>query len=157
MKTFFRVAVASDETDIALLGARFGIAALMLTHGIPKLIMLFSGQPIQFPPVLGMSAEFSLALAVAAEVLCSILVLIGFGTRLVVIPLAITMIIAAFLIHGNDPLSVKEPALQYLLVYVVLFLTGSGKYSLDYLWQGRAATIHTNRRIESPVTQLDPS
>ena len=141
MKTFFRVAVASDETDIALLGARFGIAALILTHGIPKLIMLFSGQPIQFPPVLGMSAEFSLALAVAAEVLCSILVLIGFGTRLVVIPLAITMIIAAFLIHGNDPLSVKEPALQYLLVYVVLFLTGSGKYSLDYLWQGRAASI----------------
>ena len=141
MKTFFKVAEASNETDIALLGARFGIAALMLTHGIPKLIMLFSGQPIQFPPVLGMSAEFSLALAVGAEVLCSIFVLIGFGTRLVVIPLAITMIIAAFLIHGNDPLSVKEPALQYLLVYVVLFLTGSGKYSLDYLWQGRAASI----------------
>lgn len=29
--------------DIALLIARVGIAALMLTHGIPKLLMLFSG------------------------------------------------------------------------------------------------------------------
>ena len=157
MKAILKVAEVSEATDAALLGARLGIAALMLTHGIPKLIMFLSGQPVQFPPVLGMSAEVSLALAVAAEVFCSIFVLIGFGTRLAVIPLAITMIIAAFLIHGNDPLSVKEPALQYLFVYVVLFLTGSGKYSLDYRWQGRAATIHTNRRIESPVTQLDPS
>lgn len=135
MKILFKVAPASEPTDIALLIARIGISALMLTHGLPKLVMLFSGQPVQFPPVLGMTAEFSLALAVAAEVLCSIFILVGFGTRLAVVPLAVTMLIAAFLIHANDPLTVKEPALHYLLVYAMLFLTGSGRHSVDYWLQ----------------------
>ena len=115
MKKIFSVNKGTT-TDIALIIARISIAALMLTHGIPKLVMLFSGAPVQFPQVLGMSAEFSLALAVFAEVFCSILLLAGFATRLAVIPLAITMLVAVFLIHAADPLSVKEPALHYLLV-----------------------------------------
>lgn len=151
MKNIFKVGQASEATDIALLIARIGIAALMLTHGIPKLMMLFSGESVQFPPVLGLSPEFSLALAVSAEVLCSIFVLIGFGTRLAVIPLAITMLVAVFLIHWNDPLSAKEPALQYLLVYLMLFLTGSGKYSFDYLSQAIGAINQTSQRNESPA------
>ena len=116
MKRIFNVAQAPNPTDIALLIARTGIAALMLTHGIPKLLMLLSGAPIQFPPVFGMSAEISLSLAVLAEVVCSIFLLIGFATRLAVIPLAITMLVAVFSIHASDPLSVKESGLHYLLV-----------------------------------------
>ena len=151
MKAIFKVAEVSEATNAALLGARIGIAALMLTHGIPKLVMLFSGQPMQFPPVFGMSPELSLALAVVAEVLCSIFILIGLGTRLAVIPLAITMIIAAFVVHENDPLSVKESALQYLLVYVVLFVTGSGKFSVDHLLRDRLETKPENGIIVGPL------
>src|SRR5436853_7655985 len=115
MKKIFSVHKATTTTDIALVIARIGIAALMLTHSIPKLVMLFSEAPVQFPQVLGMSAELSLALAVFAEVFCSILLLAGFATRLAVIPLAITMLLAVFFIHAADLLSVKEPALHYLL------------------------------------------
>lgn len=144
MKKILSVNNTSNTTDLALLIARVGIAALMLTHGIPKLLMLFSGAPVQFPPVMGMSAELSLSLTVFAEVFCSVFILAGFATRLAVVPLAITMLVAVFLILGADPLKVKEPALQYLLVYIVLAVAGSGKYSLDYLVQKKGATAKEN-------------
>ena len=137
MKKIVSVHQNSNGTDLALLIARVGIALLMLTHGLPKLQMLFSGAPIQFPPMFGMSAEFSLAMAVFAEVFCSLLLLAGLGTRLAVVPLIITMAVAVFVIHVSDPFAKQEPALQYLLVYVVLLLAGSGKYSMDYLLQKR--------------------
>ena len=155
MKQILSVNKATTATDIALVIARIGIAALMLTHGIPKLAMLFSGAPVQFPQVLGMSVEFSLALTIFAEVFCSILLLAGFATRLAVIPLAITMLAAVFLVHAADPLSVKEPALHYLLVYIVLLLAGSGKYSIDYVLQlKRATTSYRNQKVQDPTLAI---
>ena len=133
MKKIFTTNNNTSTTDLALLVARIGIAALMLTHGLPKLGMLFSGGPVQFPPVLGMSAELSLALAVFAEVFCSILILVGFATRLATLPLIVTMLVAVLMVHAADPFSVKEVAVQYLLAYVVLLFAGSGRYSIDYL------------------------
>lgn len=135
MKKILKVNEATTATDIAVLIARIGIATLMLTHGIPKLMMLISGGPIMFPPVFGMSPELSLVLAVFAEVVCSVLLLAGLGTRLALIPLFFTMLVAALLIHSSDPFAVKEPALLYSLVFGTLFFTGSGRYSLDYLLQ----------------------
>jgi putative oxidoreductase len=138
MKTVFSTNNLSNTTDIGLLIARVAIAALMFTHGIPKLMMLLSGAPIQFPAVMGMSAALSLGLTIFAEVLCSVFILIGLATRLAVIPLIITMLIAVLFIHQADPFAVKESALHYLLVYVVLLFTGSGKYSIDNLFQTKS-------------------
>jgi len=155
MKKIISVNKANKTTDIALLTARIAIAAMMLTHGIPKLVMLFSGAPVQFPPVLGMSAEFSLILTVFAEVVCSVFILAGFGTRVAVIPLAITMLTAVFLIHAADPFSVKESALHYLVVYIILLLAGSGKYSVDYLLQKRyAASNYKGVKSQDPTLAI---
>ena len=142
MKKILNVNNAGSATDIALLVARTGIAALMLTHGIPKLMMLLSGGPVQFPPVMGMSAELTLGLTVFAEVFCSILLLAGFATRLAVIPLIITMATAVIFIHAADPFGKQEPAFQYMLVYLVLLFAGSGRFSVDYLMQGKKATAN---------------
>ena len=151
MKRILSVNKTSDAIDIGLLIARVMIAALMLTHGIPKLQMLLSGEPVKFLPVMGMSPELSLGLTVFAEVICSIMLLVGFATRLAAIPLIITMLIAALLIHAADPIAVKEPALHYLLVYVMLLLAGSGKYSIDYLLQNK--TVRSNRGDTSKEQQ----
>lgn len=153
MKKIFHVNKASNATHAALLLARVGIAALMLTHGLPKMGLLFSDAAIQFPAVMGMSPQLSLAMTVFAEVLCSVLILTGFATRLAVIPLAITMLVAVVLIHAADPFSAKEPALHYLLVYVILLFTGSGKFSIDYLLQPKAARA-TQRRAETASTLI---
>lgn len=136
MKRILSVNNSAATTDMALLVARVGIGAIMLTHGIPKMMMLFSGAPVQFPPVMGLTPELSLGLAVFAEVLCSIFLMAGFATRLAVLPLIITMLVAALVFHGADPFAKQEPSLQFLLAYVVLLLAGSGRYSIDYLLQG---------------------
>jgi putative oxidoreductase len=152
MKKIIHVHKAATITDIALFVARLGIGALMLTHGIPKIVMLFSGAAVQFPPVLGMSPELSLGLAVFAEVFCSVLLIAGFATRLTVVPLIITMLVAALIIHSADPFVKQESSLQYLLVYVVLFFAGSGKYSIDYLLQAnRTQNKYNPREVQDPT------
>ncbi len=155
MKKLLKVNDSSNTTGIALLVARVGIALLMLTHGLPKLMMLFSGAPVQFPPVMGLSSELSLGLTVLAEVGCSLLLLAGFATRLATIPLIITMLVAVFVIHAADPISVKEPALHYLLVYVALLFAGSGQYSIDYLLQNRKVPFqYADRKMEDPTLAI---
>ncbi|SDZ95403.1 putative oxidoreductase [Pedobacter hartonius] len=117
--------------DIALLILRFGIAALMLTHGLPKLNTLLEGGDIQFADPIGIGAKASLALAVFAEVCCSFLLILGLATRLAVLPLMVTMLVALLAVHADDPIGKQEPALHYLLVYLVLLITGAGAISLD--------------------------
>jgi putative oxidoreductase len=133
MKQLLSVEHKYQVIDLALLGVRISIGVLMLVHGLPKLGMLMSGGQVQFPGIFGLSSELSLTLAVFAEVLCSVLIMVGLGTRLAVIPLIFTMLVAVILIHAADPFGMKELALLYLLVYVVLLASGSGRYSLDHL------------------------
>ena len=135
MKKIVSVDQNSNTINLALLVARIGLATFMLTHGLPKMATLFSGGPIQFPSVMGLTPEVSLALTVFAEVFCSILILVGAGTRLAAIPVIITMLVAALVIHGADPFAKKEMALLYLLGSIVILIAGSGKYSVDYLLQ----------------------
>lgn len=139
MKKLLTVTTTSAGVDAALLIARMGIGAMMLTHGLPKLAMLFSGEPVQFLPFMGLSPELSLSLAVFAEVFCSVLLMLGLGTRLAVLPLITTMLVALFTVHAADAFAKQEPAFHYLLVYVVLLFAGSGRYSVDYLLQRRFA------------------
>lgn len=132
MKKIFSVNPSSEHVDIAILLARISIAILMLTHGISK-IALFNETPVQFMDFMGLGTEMSLALAIFAEMGCSVLILLGLATRVAVIPLIITMLVAVFIVHGADPFAKQEMGLHYLLVYIMLLLTGSGKYSLDSL------------------------
>jgi putative oxidoreductase len=91
---------------------------------------LMSGN-IKFADPIGIGVTASLALTVFAEFICSLLIAAGLWTRLALIPLMITMIVAAGIIHFNDGMDKKEHALMYLLPYFALFLLGSGKFSLD--------------------------
>jgi putative oxidoreductase len=117
--------------DLWLLILRAGVGASMLTHGIPKLQMLFAGGEIAFPDILGIGVFWTLALVVIAEAVCSALLILGIVTRLASIPLVINMAVAFFVIHGPDPFGKKELALFYLLVYLNLLVFGGGKFSLD--------------------------
>ena len=140
MKTIFS-ASQSRYRDSLLLMIRIAIGAFMLVHGLPKLEMLLSQGPVKFPAIMGMGPTLSLALTVFAEVACSILILVGFGTRAAVIPLIVTMVVAVFYVHGSDPFIKKEMGLHYLLAYGILLITGSGRYSADYLVEKKLVAV----------------
>jgi len=46
----------------------------------------------------------------------------------------VTMAIAVLVVHATDGFQKQELGLLYLICYLVLFYTGSGKYSLDYIF-----------------------
>ncbi|WFB35238.1 DoxX family protein [Kiritimatiellota bacterium B12222] len=116
---------------VGLLSIRlmFGLGMLM-GHGWGKL-MSFSDLSSSFSDPLGISHLGSLIAAIFAEVVCAALVSLGLFTRIALLPLIFTMIIAAFVVHGNDPFATREKALLYLAAYIGLFFTGPGKLSLD--------------------------
>ena len=118
-------------TDTSSLLLRLIVGGLMLTHGYPKLTG-YAQYVTQFPDLVGLGSQLSLILVIFAEFVCAILVLIGFFTRLAIIPIFITMFVAFFIAHAQDPLATKELALVFLILSVVIFILGSGKYSLDF-------------------------
>ena len=109
----------------------------MLTHGLPKFDRLFDEGPVKFADPFGLGPEISLVLVLFAEVACSILVMIGFKTRLATIPLMITMLVAAFYIHGADPFGEKELPLLFFTVFGSILISGGGSYSVDQAIGGK--------------------
>jgi putative oxidoreductase len=116
--------------DVAVLLLRIGAAALIMTHGIPKLMRILDGN-FNFGDPLGLGPTLSLILVTFAEAFCAILVLMGLFTRVALIPLIINMTVIVFVAHADDPFGRKELPLLFLINFIVLFFTGPGKYSLD--------------------------
>lgn len=120
-------------TSIGLLSLRLGIGLFMLIgHGWGKLAG-FSDLAGRFPDPIGIGSTPSLVLAIFAEVICSALLVVGLGTRFAAVPLLITMLVAAFVIHADDPWSKQEFALMYAIPYLTLILTGGGRFALERL------------------------
>ena len=123
--------------DLGLLIGRLSFGGMMLlSHGWPKMAK-YGMISEKFPDPLGVGSPLSLALAIFAELFCSALVMIGIGTRLAATQLIATMAVAAFLVHGGDPFFAapgersKEFALVYLTAFLLIFLAGPGRYSVD--------------------------
>jgi putative oxidoreductase len=131
MNRFFSTSFSEGYANVCLLLVRVGVGSFTLTHGIPKLSRLTSGEEIKFADPFGFGPVISLLLVVIAEVICSILIILGLGTRLASVPLIITMLVAALHAHANDPFGTKEKPLLFLLIFIVLLVFGSGKYSVD--------------------------
>lgn len=126
------------KADIALLLLRLTFGGAMLYgHGWGKLMRFFGEDPIKFADPFGIGVIPSLSLATFAEVFCAVLLMLGAFTRWATIPLIITMGVALFYVHIADPFGRQEKALLYLVAYLVLFLTGPGKYSVDAKWLKR--------------------
>lgn len=129
--------IGGNAAHFALFLFRAAVGVFILTHGVPKLMKLLSGTEIQFLSAFGLGMTTTFVLAMLSEFVGGLLVVLGLGTRLAVIPLMITMLSAAFLAHSADPFSVKEKPLLFFLCFALLFVLGSGRLSLDRLFSKR--------------------
>jgi putative oxidoreductase len=68
-----------------------------------------------------------------SELVCGILLALGFATRPAAAFIFITMMVAAFGAHGADPLAEKELALLYAAALLPFLVSGSGRYAIDRL------------------------
>ena len=117
--------------DFGYLVLRVSAGGTMLwQHGWPKL-MGFAERMDSFADPFGLGPAISLILIVFAEVLCSLLIILGLWTRVALIPLIIGMSVIAFLVKSGEPFAEKELAVVYLCAFIALLFTGSGRFSVD--------------------------
>ena len=127
--------LTSRARNAGLLLLRSVPSGIMMTHGWPKFQRLLdqwgSEEGVKFFDFMGLGPEISLVLTVLAELVAPALMIVGFKTRWAAIPAAFTMGVAAFVVHGSDPLGDKELALLYLVCFAAVALLGPGKWSVD--------------------------
>jgi putative oxidoreductase len=122
----------SLDTNLATLILRLIFGGMFVYYGYGKLANYDAIAPM-FGDIIGIGAKLSFNLVIFAELVCGFLVLIGLLTRFAIVPIFITMVVAYFVAHANDPFDAKAIAFIYMLFCFVIFILGSGKYSVDEL------------------------
>jgi putative oxidoreductase len=122
----------SLDTNLATLILRLIFGGMFVYYGYGKLANYDTIAPM-FGDIIGIGAKLSFNLVIFAELVCGFLVLIGLLTRFAIVPIFITMVVAYFVAHANDPFDTKAIAFIYMLFCFVIFVLGSGKYSVDEL------------------------
>ena len=107
----------------------FGI--MFFVHGLDKM-MNFEALSLTYPDILGFGSYMSLMLTIFCEFCCSLFLIFGLLIRIMVLPMIISMAVAFFDVH-DALLPEGELALIYLCLFIFLYITGPGRYSLDYL------------------------
>ncbi len=127
----------ANEMSLFLL--RVATAFLLLYgHGWTKLSVIFSGQEIHFMDPIGIGATTSYYMAAFAEGICTTFLIFGLFSRFASFILVGNFsVVLLFHIVSGDGFDKMEIVFFYLLSFVILTLTGPGKYSLDYKLFGK--------------------
>ena len=117
--------------SLLLLLVRVIFGILFFTHGLDKM-MNFNSLVDAYPSVLGFGSYMTLMLAIFTEFCCSLFLIFGLMIRVILIPMIISMAVAFFDVH-DAIISEGELALIYFIMFIILYITGPGRYSVDYL------------------------
>lgn len=130
MKKLFNSKYSDRVISPALFLLRLSLGGLMIPHGYDKLVN-FAAKSNGFPDPFHIGSSASLGLTVFAEFFCAIFIVAGLMTRLACIPLIVAMGVALFKAHNGNVFGEGEHAALYFFGFIVLLLTGPGKYSAD--------------------------
>ena len=116
--------------NTGLLVLRLGAGILMANHGYMKLEN-YNDMKLKFMEFMGLSPSITLALLIFAELVCSILIVLGLFTRFACIPLIISCTYAVWKSHNWDVFGEGEKITLFLIAFVTILFTGPGKISVD--------------------------
>lgn len=122
--------------DIAKLILRLSVGVMMLFHGLDKIINGIGG--VKHLTATAGFPEFLAYGVYIGEVVIPILILLGAYARAASLVLAFNMLFAIFLAYGGALFSlgkhgapVFELPFLYLVMSILIFMFGSGKYALN--------------------------
>jgi putative oxidoreductase len=133
MNSFVRLGFIPPNYDLGLLVMRVCLGfSLFRCHGLSKIIG-FSQMSTHFANPLHIGVQTSLMLAIFAESVCALLVVLGLATRWAALVIVIDVGVAFSFVHkfrltGQGS---GELAYLYLTMMIVLFICGAGRYSVD--------------------------
>lgn len=125
----------TEDKDLGLLVMRLGLGIFMMVHGAPKMM----GGVEKWTKIGGAMENIGITflpafwgfMAAFAEFIGGLCLILGAFMPISLALLASTMLIAASMHLRKDGLSDASHALELLFVFIGLFFTGAGKYSLD--------------------------
>ena len=100
-------------------------------HGLDKMTN-FNELSYTYPSVLGFGSYMTLMLSIFCEFACSLFLIAGCITRLILIPMIVSMAVAFFDVH-DAMFPAGELSFIYLALLIIIYFTGPGRYSVDYL------------------------
>ncbi len=118
-------------TSVLILVLRVFLGVMIMLHGLDKL-MNFEALSYTFPNIMGLGSYMSLMIVIFAEFCCSLFLIFGLLVRLMVIPPIITMAVAFVDVHDAE-FPEGELSFIYLVLLLILYFIGPGRYSIDYL------------------------
>ena len=154
MKTLLTLFKTNDSFTPLI--ARLTLGLVMFPHGAQKVLGWFGGYGFSatmnfFTGQLHIPAVFAF-LAIAAEFAGSIGLVAGFLSRVSAFGIAVTMLVAAFMVHAPNGFFInwagnqKGEGFEYHLLAIglalVVIISGAGKWSIDRLLAGRREGQH---------------
>lgn len=143
LSRFFLKFTGYTYSNLGRLYIRLFVGVMFLQFGIRHLINyhLLSSD---FPTVFGLSSPVCLSLMIVIELVCSLFIMVGFLTRLSVIPPILSMIAAEwYILHDLLPATATiygigstQPGylpIMFIGIYLFIIIAGPGKISVDYL------------------------
>ncbi|MGY3323759.1 DoxX family protein [Pseudomonas sp. TE3911] len=120
----------SRHQDLGLLFLRAsGALFLLWVHGLPKLLN-YSEQLKLIEDPFHLGAHVTLLLAIFAEVLCPLLILVGVLVRLACLPILAVLLIAMVVVHPEWTLFEGQFGWLLLILFTSLLIAGPGRFVL---------------------------
>ena len=129
--------------SLLLLVVRVVFGILFFIHGLDKLVN-FNTLVQSYPSEFGFGSYMTLMVSIFCEFCCSLFLISGLLVRLMTIPMIIAMGVAFFDVH-DAMMPEGELAFIYLIIFIILYATGPGRYSLDYLIDTKVQAERTKR------------
>ena len=130
MKDFlFPQPTDSKGFSLLLLCLRIFFGLMLTMHGLEKLYN-YTELCYTFPDPTGIGSEITLLFVIFAEMMCSVAFIFGALYRLSMIPMLGVMAVAFLYIHEASIVQ-GELAFIYLIVLIMMYITGPGQYSID--------------------------
>lgn len=129
----------ASGTDLGLLLLRLTIGlSLFIKHGIEKLTN-HGHMASHFPNPVHIGSHPSFLIAMISDGICSLLVVLGLGTRVAAFIVLMNLGVALYFVHHfafrTDH---GELMVAYMGGFLALIFTGAGRYSLDWKFWGRS-------------------
>ncbi|WP_313688593.1 DoxX family protein [Pantoea sp.] len=129
MKTssFFSI---PPRIDLGLFFLRLtGSLLLLHVHGLPK-VFHFQEELTRIEDPFGMGPYMSLIPAIVAEVICPILIILGWWSRLACLPIIGVLLVAMLVVHPDWSIADGQFGWLLLIIFTTLALTGPGAWRI---------------------------
>lgn len=122
-------------TNLGRLFLRMFVGLMLAQFGVRQLMGLYGGEN----EIMYLTFGLPVWLIISVELFCSFCIMIGFMTRILIIPQFVLMICAACSYHFNDfidlnPIVYYTIPFMFMGIYAFLLIVGPGKISVDYFY-----------------------